>query len=144
MLPGFNKWAERNSSTKHDDLFAEHGDHVSIDSKAGDLVVFDGRLLHRGSQSEHTPEVEKYGVFWSASHFEQPQVERYRQYLNGHIAFLREDFLREEFNRHGYDLSRVEYMLRRYEDVRSVRFPDSFSSSTREFVETNGVRIVSL
>lgn len=139
VLPGSHKWAERNSSTEHDDLFAEHGDHISIDSKAGDLVVFDGRLLHRGSQSERAPEVEKYGVFWSASHFDQPQVERYQQYLNGRI-----DFLREEFERRGYDLSRVEYMLRRYEDLRSVRFPDSFSPSIREFAETNGVNIVSL
>lgn len=135
VVPGSHRWAEQGVTPEHETLFTTYGEAIGVDTRAGDLLVFDGRLLHRGSPSEGALPKRKYGVFWSASRSDDLQVERYLRYLAG-----RSDHLREL----GLGPDRLAYMVRRYDDVLSVTFPSAYLDETVAFVEQHDVRIASI
>jgi hypothetical protein len=109
-----------------------YSDIVSIDSKAGDLIVFDGRLMHRGTPTDGSHKRHKYGVFWSASRSDPEQVDRYIEYFLGRVNFLRTlNQPLEEFQREA----------RRHQLMHSVRFPDSYLPQAVEVIRKFGIAV---
>ena len=108
----------------------------SIPSRAGDLILFDGRAMHRGTPAAATAEQKKYAIFWGASRTHQPQVEGLLRYLA-----QRSDSLQRMGE--GNDSSRAKetigMFVQRYSDVATVRYPDSFPPSLVELVERQGI-----
>ncbi len=119
----------------HSPLFDRYGTGSAVDSRAGDLLVFDGRLLHRGSPSDGSATLRKYGIFFSASRSDPLQVSRYAAYLGGRGAYMRSQ---------NADPERYEYMLRRYDDVLGVTYPSSYRPETVRFIDENRIGIADL
>ncbi|MEU7932356.1 phytanoyl-CoA dioxygenase family protein [Micromonospora echinofusca] len=117
VRPGSHRWAADNEVPDDDYLMRAYPDVVSIDSRAGDLIVFDGRVMHRGTPQDGSATRRKYGVFWSASRNDQRQLDRYIEYFLARVDYLRTRNLpSEELQR---DIDRHELMHR-------VRFPGSY------------------
>ena len=70
----------------YDDYSAFEGGGINIPSKAGDAVIFDMRLLHRGSKAIEKRELTKYALFYHLSAVGES--------CDQHIKFL--------FSKHGH------------------------------------------
>ncbi len=134
-VSGSHRWAAEGIEPDHAILFGRYGDGTTIDSRAGDLIAFDGRLLHRGTPKAGPLSSPKYGLFWSVSRVDDRQVDRYLRYLNGRSDHLRSIGLGDEF---------LSYMLSRYDDVRSLRYPDSFPPDVVDVIEASGLTIATI
>lgn len=135
VVPGSHLWAERGIEPTEDALFAAFGQPVEVGTRAGDLLVFDGRLLHRGSVAIRERLTRKYGVFWSASRTDDVQVARYLSYLAGRSDHLRELGLGE---------GNMDYMVSRYDDLFKVRFPWSYLPESLAVAEACDLRLAEL
>jgi hypothetical protein len=135
VRPRSHGWAAASGQPDDDEIAQQYPDVVSVDSRAGDLVVFDGRLMHRGTPTDGTLKRRKYGLFWSASRNDAVQVRRYADYLAARVSYLRaHDRPDEDF----------QYMLRRYEDVHAVRFPQSYLPETVQLVRARGIDLAEI
>jgi hypothetical protein len=135
VRPGSHGWAAAGQFPDDDELARTYPDIVSIDSRAGDLIVFDGRIVHRGSPADGSHKLRKYGLFWSASRNDQTQIKRYLEYFMGRVDFLRTlNRPAEEFER---DVLRHKLMY-------SVRFPGSYPRRAVEVVNKYGIAIAEM
>lgn len=119
VRPGSHRWATSDQSLDEDDIARIYSNSVSINSKAGDLIVFDGRLMHRGTPTDGSHKRPKFGVFWSASRDDQQQIDRYIEYFEGRVDFVR------TLNRPPEEFQRE---VRRHHLMHTVRFPESYPS----------------
>lgn len=135
VRPGSHKWARGDGFPDDDELMRIYPRVVSIDSKAGDLIAFDGRVMHRGTPTDGSHKRPKYGIFWSASRNDPVQVDRYIEYFLHRVDFLRtlnqppEEFARE---------------VHRHQLMHSVRFPDSYPPQAVEVIRERGVTVAEL
>jgi ectoine hydroxylase-related dioxygenase (phytanoyl-CoA dioxygenase family) len=135
VRPGSHRWATGGQFPHDGELMRTYPDVVSIDSKAGDLIVFDGRLMHRGTPTDGSFKRRKYGVFWSASRNDREQIDRYIEYFLGRVDFLRTlNQPAEEFQRE----------VQRHRLMHSVRFPDSYLSPAIEVIRRLGITIAEM
>jgi hypothetical protein len=104
---------------------------ISLKTNAGDLILFDGRLLHRGTQPKGLS-AKKYGIFWSTAKSDQVQVQSYLGYLSKRSEFLSGNGQSKDF------------MVARYSDIHNIRFPESFLPSIAEKISRNGLSIATL
>lgn len=119
VRPGSHQWAATGDYPDDDYLMRTYPDVVTIDSTAGDLIVFDGRVMHRGTPQDGSRKLRKYGIFWSASRNDPVQAERYIQYFAARVDYLSTQNLpSEEFQRD----------VQRHQLMRRVRFPGSYLS----------------
>jgi hypothetical protein len=110
-------------------------DVVSIDSKAGDLVLFDGRAMHRGTPQDGSHELRKYGIFWSASRRDQLQMDRYIEFFRGRVDHFRTQNLSpQDFQRES----------KRFNDMYNVRFPDSYLPDTAEVIRKHAIALAEM
>ena len=104
---------------------------LSIPSRAGDLVLFDGRLLHRGTPARKPAPRKKLGIFFSAARTDQSQIDSYMSYLAGRADQL---------------IARGDapaWMIDRYTDLRTVQFPDCFLPETVTLLQREQVHVPS-
>ncbi len=132
VAPRSHQWATDGVKPDYDTLLDTYDSPVAVPSTAGDLVVFDGRLIHRGSPTDGTHTRAKYGIFFSASRSDAKQVDRYTAYLGARADHLKDLGLGPE---------KMAWMVRRYEDVNAVRFPSSYLPTTTAFVEERSIDI---
>lgn len=130
-----HRWAEERLDPEHEVLFKRFGVGEAVDTSAGDLLMFDGRLLHRGTPAQRPAEVRKYGFFFSVSRDDEVQVARYLEYLGSRADYLRTIGLSEDY---------LQYMLSRYDDVRRVEYPGSFLEEAVRMFESHGVRVATI
>lgn len=135
VRPGSHKWAIGDCAADQDEIARRYRDVVSIDSKAGDLIVFDGRLMHRGTPAGSPRELRKYGIFWSASRADTRQIDRYIEYFRHRVDYLRTRNLPPE---------ELEREVRRHDLMRSVRFPDSYLPSAADVLREHGVTLAEM
>jgi hypothetical protein len=112
-----------------------YSDVVAIDSRAGDLIVFDGRLMHRGTPTDGSHKRSKYGIFWSASRNDPVQINRYIEYFLSRVDFLR------TLNRPPDEFQRE---VQRHRLMNSVRFPDSYPPQAIEIIRKLGITIAEM
>ncbi|MGF1425328.1 phytanoyl-CoA dioxygenase family protein [Kitasatospora sp. LaBMicrA B282] len=135
VRPGSHGWAAGGPFPDDDELARSYPDIVSVDSRAGDLIVFDGRLMHRGTPTDGSLKRRKYGIFWSASRDDQVQIDRYLAYFLARVDHLRtlnqppDEFEREEL---------------RFQLMRSIRFPASYLPQEVEVLRKFGVTLAEL
>lgn len=115
-------------------LIQDYPDEVSIDSRAGDLIMIDGRMMHRGTPADQTPHDPKYGLFFSVSNQSEIQSARFLGYLEQRAAYLRQAWAMQ-------DSPEMAFMLKRYDDVRDIRFPESFRTKDVEFLSSHDITI---
>ena len=136
VIHGSHKWYQEGSAPQLSEMKVDSGQMVSLNTKAGDLIVFDGRLIHRG-----TPAVEKqvfdskYGVFWSASGVDPVQSDKFVNYLKGRVDYLINLGLTGDY---------LKYMVNRYNDVLSIQYPESFNNSLRDFIREENIEMISI
>ncbi|MFJ6200069.1 phytanoyl-CoA dioxygenase family protein [Micromonospora sp. NPDC092111] len=130
VRPGSHRWAATGDVPEDDHLTRTYPDVVSLDSRAGDLIVFDGRLMHRGTPQDGSATHRKYGVFWSASREDRRQRDRYIEYFQDRVDYLRTRNLpSEEFRRD----------VERHRLMGEVRFPDSYLPEAVEILRRHSV-----
>ncbi|MGH3410874.1 MAG: phytanoyl-CoA dioxygenase family protein [Streptosporangiaceae bacterium] len=135
IRPGSHKWAAAGDFPDDDYLKRSYPDVVTIDSTAGDLIVFDGRVMHRGTPQDGSHKLRKYGIFWSASRNDRLQVDRYINYFMARVDYLSTRNLpSEEFQR---DVERHQLML-------SVRFPDSYLPEAVDVLRRHAVTLAEM
>ena len=88
------------------------GSEYTVPNKAGDMVIFDSRLLHRSSGGSDISQDDRFGVFWTTSKPSEKSGELLR--------YLRE--WRMEKNEGGCDK-----LHQRVLDMASLDYPNSFS-----------------
>lgn len=134
---GSHRWYEDGVSPTVDDLLSAYEDEVDIDSNVGDVIVFDGRLIHRGTPRTVSDEVarRKMGLFWSVSRNNAPDVNCYCAYLRARAPYLRSIGLGDDF---------LSFMVRRYDDINNVSFPHSFCESARRALMEHKVEVPAL
>ncbi|MGI5401454.1 phytanoyl-CoA dioxygenase family protein [Streptomyces sp. CA-135486] len=135
IRPGSHKWATNGEFPDDDFLMRAYPDVVSIDSKAGDLLVFDGRVMHRGTPQDGSHKLRKYGIFWSASRNDLQQIDRYIEYFTARVEYLRAQNLPSE------ELQRD---MRRHHLMHSVHFPDSYLPEAVEAVRKYAVALAEI
>jgi hypothetical protein len=101
-------------------------------AKAGDLILFDGRLAHRGTPAVAAPEAKKFGIFWSASRSNAIQIDEFMRYLGSRSSQLRRE-----------TKTVPEFMLKRYDDLRTIAFPESYLPDTVEAINQHDINIAS-
>lgn len=130
VRPGSHHWAATADFPDDDYLMRTYPDVVTIDSVAGDLIVFDGRIMHRGTPQDGSHKLRKYGIFWSASRDDRLQIDRYINYFMARVDYLsRQNLSAEEFQRD----------VKRHQLMRSVRFPDSYLPEAVEVARKHAV-----
>jgi hypothetical protein len=135
VRPGSHKWAATGDFPDDDFLMRTYPDVVSIASAAGDLIVFDGRLMHRGTPQDGSRKLRKYGIFWSASRNDPQQIDRYIEYFMARVGYLSTRNLpSEEFQRE----------VKRHQLMHSVRFPDSYLPEAVEVVWKHAVALAEM
>ncbi|MEV6930389.1 phytanoyl-CoA dioxygenase family protein [Dactylosporangium sp. NPDC051485] len=135
VRPGSHGWAADGSFPDNEFLLRAYPEILSIDSKAGDLIVFDGRVMHRGTPQDGSQKVRKYGIFWSASRDDPEQIDRYIAYFQTRVAYLRaRNLSSEEFQRD----------VQRHRLMQSVRFPDSYLPHAVDVIQRHAVAIAEL
>jgi hypothetical protein len=135
VRPGSHRWWTEGRMPDHDELLRRYPDVVTVDSRAGDLTVFDGRLMHRGTPADGTHTLRKYGVHWSASRADPTQMSRFLDYLASRVRLLRStDRPPETFER---DVRRLRLM-------RSVHFPQSYPAPVVDLARRLGVTVTEL
>ncbi|WP_271188833.1 phytanoyl-CoA dioxygenase family protein [Dactylosporangium matsuzakiense] len=135
VRPGSHRWAATGDFPDDDYLARAYPRVVSIDSKAGDLIVFDGRVMHRGTPQDGSAQRRKYGVFWSASRDDRRQIDRYLEYFAARLEFLRTRNLPPE------ELQRDE---QRHRLMWDVRFPASYRPETVEVLHRHAVAVAEM
>lgn len=135
VRPGSHAWAADAGYPGDDELARRYPEVVSIDSKAGDLIVFDGRLMHRGTPSDRLQRLRKYGIFWSASRADMTQMDRYIEYFSARVDYLRTQNLSPE------ELQRE---VERHRLMHSVRFPRSYLPKAAENLTKLGVAMAEM
>lgn len=135
IRPGSHKWAATGDFPDDDFLMRAYPEVVSIDSKAGDLIAFDGRVMHRGTPQDGSALRRKYGIFWSASRDDRQQIDRYIAYFDSRLEYLRTRDLPAE------ELERDE---ERHRLMRGVRFPASYRPETVDIVRRHAVTIAEM
>lgn len=105
------------------------GSRHRIHSKAGDLVIWDARLLHASAKPRTQPyPPERYGLFMSFARREAPH-HRFVEHLRRRALEQRTDGdLREN---------------RRYADALDLRFPEHFSPGAAQALRSHGVSLAS-
>jgi len=132
VRPGSHQWAATGRFPHDDVLMRTYPDVVSVPSRAGDLIVFDGRLMHRGTPQDGSHKLRKYGIFWSASRNDPLQMNRYIEYFMARVRYLRAQNLpSEEFQRD----------VRRHQLMYSVRFPDSYLPAAVQALQKHAVAL---
>ena len=99
---------------------------LSLPVKAGDMVMWDGRIMHRSTPMGASSGQKKFGIFWSASH-------TYGEHIS---TYLRHLFSRAFVRRGGKTV-----ILKRYAEIRTIRFPESYPADVVEIVRSQGVNI---
>ncbi|MDH6108185.1 hypothetical protein P3T36_004350 [Kitasatospora sp. MAP12-15] len=138
VRPGSHAWAAGGLLPDDDELARSYPEIVSVDSKAGDLIVFDGRLMHRGTPtdgSHKAPRRRKYGIFWSASRDDQVQIDRFIEYFLGRVDYLRTLNLSPD---------EIQREVRRHELMHDVRFPKSYLPQAAEVIRRFGVTLAEM
>jgi hypothetical protein len=135
IRPGSHRWAANNEVPHDDFLMRAYPKVVSIGSKAGDLIVFDGRLMHRGTPQDGSQRLRKYGVFWSASRDDSQQMNRYIDYFTTRVDWLRSRNLPPE---------ELERDVQRHSLMYDVRFPDSYVPQAVEVLRKYDVALAEM
>jgi Phytanoyl-CoA dioxygenase (PhyH) len=89
VKPESHKWAATGDFPYEEFVKRAYPDVISIDSEPGDLVVFDGRLMHRGTPQDGSRKLRKYGIHWSASRNDRVQADRFIGFLMNRAANLK-------------------------------------------------------
>jgi Phytanoyl-CoA dioxygenase (PhyH) len=126
VRPRSHRWAAGDHFPKYDEFASSYPDTFSIDSRAGDLIVFDGRLMHRATPADGTHKLRKYGVFWSVSRNDPEQIDSYIKFFQKRVEYLRTLNLPAE---------EIERDRRRYNLMYNVRFPGSYLPNAVEIIE---------
>jgi hypothetical protein len=132
---GSHRWAANNEFPDDDFLMRSYPEVVSIDSRAGDLIVFDGRVMHRGTPQDGSHKLRKYGVFWSASRNDALQMDRYTEYLTARVEYLRTRNLSSD---------ELERDVHRFRLMHSVRFPGSYLPPAVDVIRKHAVALAEL
>lgn len=103
-------------------------DGTRLDSKAGDLVMWDARLLHRSTQPQLASVSNKFGIHWTVSKSDAP-AQTYLQHL---------------VNRSTREFEGQKYVVPRFNDIKQVNFPDSFQAEVVEAVALNQLTVASI
>lgn len=99
-----------------------------IDSQPGDLIVWDARLLHRSSPRPASAAQEKFAIHWTVSGSEA-----------GAAQFI------DHLVRRGVPQSNVDPgLLKRYQDIASIRYPDHLSAEACDALRTAGAHFATL
>ncbi len=130
-----HKWATTGDLPEEDFIALSYPEVVLIDSQAGDLVLFDGRVMHRGTPQDGSHELRKYGIFWSASRKDRLQMDRYIEFFTTRVDHLR------TLNLSPHDLERES---NRFNDMYNVRFPESYLSETTEIIRKNAIALAEM
>lgn len=102
--------------------------NIRLDSKAGDLVIWDSRLLHRSTQPQLAGTTGKFGIHWTVSKEDAP-VEAYLRHLVGRAT--------RNFEGQNYDVAR-------FSDIKKIKFSDSFLQNTVNKIISDKLRIESV
>lgn len=130
-----HKWAAKGDFPDEDFIARTYPEVVSIDSAAGDLVLFDGRVMHRGTPQDGSHELRKYGIFWSASRGDQVQMDRYIKFFMSRVDQLRTQNLSpDDFQRES----------KRFNDMYNVHFPDSYLTDTAEMIRKHAIGLAEM
>jgi hypothetical protein len=135
VRPGSHTWAANNEFPDDDFLVRAYPEVVTIGSKAGDLIVFDGRVMHRGTPQDGSQKLRKYGVFWSASRNHALQMQRYIEYFTARVEYLRTRNLPPE---------ELERDVHRFRLMGAVRFPDSYLPSVVDVIRKHAVALAEM
>lgn len=107
---------------------------VSLASRAGDLVIFNGWLMHRSSQGRARSPHHKFSLFWSTSNFHPIAITAFVDYLlkradelDTHERAWLEHQTSSKFRNMDARLDRLTMFVDRYSKIKDLRFPDSFS-----------------
>lgn len=101
-----------------------------VGSDEGDLVLFDGRLLHASSGSKpEQARVTKYGIFWTVSRFDA-KVQEVLLHLKNRTSVLKA---------HGEEVPDP-----RFADMKSVNFPASYPDSAIAAQTSGSLRCATL
>lgn len=98
----------------------------SVDARAGDLVLWDGRLFHRGTPARQHPVDDKIVIYWSTS-------SSLASHISAFLAHLDQRGTRRQLT----GKVRVE----RYAEIRSIRFPRDFSKEIVEIAAKEKINV---
>jgi hypothetical protein len=101
----------------------------TVDTRAGDLLLWHGRLMHASTPVRHAPEREKYGVFFSYG----------RQDLHDNSRFLCNLIANRVRSMGGHT-----GMIPRLAEIPRMRYPGSFPGWFVDDVEAAGVHVAVL
>jgi hypothetical protein len=135
VRPRSHQWVANGHFPEYGDFESSYPDIVSVDSRAGDLIVFDGRLMHRGTPSDGSRKLRKYGVFWSVSRDDPRQIDSYIDYFLKRVDYLR------TLNRPAEEFERD---VRRHKLMRDVRFPGSYLPQAAEVIRKYHINMAEL
>ena len=136
VVHGSHKWHEKGVAPQLSEMKVNPDDVVSLKSRAGDMIMFDGRLIHGGTPAKDRANVApKYGVFWSVSGKDARQSKRFTDYLKGRADYLVSLGLTGDY---------LKYMVDRYNDVLKVQYPSSFNDTLQRIVETEDLEMISI
>lgn len=105
------------------------GNSFTIPSQAGDLIIFDGRLLHASTGIGNKLSSDKLGVFWTTSK----------------MTGRSEDHLKHLRNRN--NVRKLDGTLvhdPRFSDMQNIKFPEHFSQKAIKAVAANKIKICTL
>ena len=91
--------------------------------------------MHRGTPSDRSQRLRKYGIFWSASRADMTQMDRYIEYFSARVDYLRTQNLSAE------ELQRE---VERHRLMHSVRFPRSYPPQAAENLNKLGVAMAEM
>jgi hypothetical protein len=107
---------------------------VSLATKAGDLVVFDIRLLHRGTQAHEPSGGIKLFITWSASRSTEAHAGRFMSYYVER---------RDHLKRLGERSPQHESILSNYDDLMAVRYPEDYPLAIVQSANAQGIKVAS-
>lgn len=135
VRPGSHKWAATGDVPHEEWVQRAYPDAVSIDSKAGDLVIFDGRLMHRGTPQEGRRELRKYAIHWGVSRTDQVQIDRFIGFLANRANNLKSNDAPSDH---------VQQDAKQQQGIHGVRFPDSYLPRTVESIRRHAVTMAEI
>lgn len=110
----------------------------SIPSRAGDLILFDGRAMHRGTPAVTPAAQKKYAIFWGASRTHRGQAEGLLRYLSQRSDYLKGEGETTE-SKTAHEL--IGMFVNRYSDVATVQYPEDYPPRVLELVKSQGLAI---
>lgn len=101
----------------------------SVDTRAGDLVLWHARLMHASTPARQEPGYEKFGIFFSYGRDEPRENHQF-------LCRIASNSIRME--------NGISHRIPRLEEISHFRYPDSFPERFVKEAEGAGVKIVTL